>query len=126
MCMVEEALFFAGAPGLLPLYEQLRAALLQRYPDSVIRVQKTQISFCDPRPFCLVSLPRRAMGPGPCCIVTFGLGSRLVHERIVQAVEPYPGRWTHHVPIFRPEDVDDALLDWIEQAYGFKRLVCRP
>lgn len=47
------------------------------------------------------------------------LGRRLENPRIVQAAEPYPGRWTHHVLLEKPEDVDEELMDWLDLAYGF-------
>ena len=53
-------LFFEKAPLALPLYAAFEAALLARFPDTEIRVQKTQISFSQRHGFACVSLPRRA------------------------------------------------------------------
>ena len=39
--------------------------------------------------------------------------------RIAVAVEPYPNRWTHHVLVSRPEEVDEKLLSWLQEAYTF-------
>ena len=39
--------------------------------------------------------------------------------RIAVATEPYPNRWTHHVVVARPEDVDGELLGWLEAAWTF-------
>ena len=39
--------------------------------------------------------------------------------RIVQAVEAYPGRWTHHLLALSPADIDEELLDWIDEAFRF-------
>ena len=41
--------------------------------------------------------------------------------RIAVAVEPYPRRWTHHVLLSRPEEVDGQLLDWLREAYVFSQ-----
>ena len=51
--------------------------------------------------------------------MTFGLARRLDDPRIAQAVEPYPNRWTHHVLVQTPEEVDETLLRWIDEAYWF-------
>ena len=40
-------------------------------------------------------------------------------EQIAAAAEPYPNRWTHHVPVATPAELDGELLDWLEQAYAF-------
>ena len=42
-------------------------------------------------------------------MATLGLGRRVEHPRILQAVERYPGRWTHHLLLTAPEDVDGLL-----------------
>ena len=52
-------------------------------------------------------------------IVTFGLSHRLDSPRIAAAVEPYPNRWTHHVLIERPEQIDAELIGWLREAYEF-------
>ncbi|MHB1318955.1 MAG: hypothetical protein ACYCYF_10095, partial [Anaerolineae bacterium] len=49
-------------------------------------------------------------------VLTFGLRRRLDDLRIVEAVEPYPGRWTHHLIVARAEDVDAQVLAWLEEA----------
>ncbi|WP_418232505.1 DUF5655 domain-containing protein [Butyricicoccus sp.] len=33
--------------------------------------------------------------------------------------EPYPGRWTTHIVISSPSELDDELFDWVEQAFYF-------
>ena len=43
----------------------------------------------------------------------------MISPRIAVAVEPYPNRWTHHVVVSQPEEIDGKLLDWLSQAYQF-------
>ena len=47
------------------------------------------------------------------------LGWKLEDPRIIQAVEPYPGRWTNHVLLCREVEVDGELLDWLQEAWDF-------
>ena len=35
------------------------------------------------------------------------------------ATEPYPGRWTHHLLVSTPEELDGQLLAWLQEAYAF-------
>lgn len=126
--MDEIEAFFAQEPAMLPLFDALSYELLALYPDSEIVVQKTCVSFRDPSPYCYVSLPLRAGikgWPAHCFIVTFGLLTRVDHPRIKHAVEPYPNRWTHHVLVSTPADIDAQLLDWIKQAYTIKQVTGR-
>ena len=117
----EELLFFDPMPQALPLYQALREHVAAACPDLRVKVSKTQISFYHRRLFAMVSLPlRRRKGWPPCClVVTFGLGRRAESPRILQAIEPYPGRWTHHLVIGTVEEIDDELMAWAREAYNF-------
>lgn len=113
--------FFEGKEREFALYQALVEQLRGRIPDWRIQVGKSQISLYGRRLFGAVSLPvRRKKGwPERCILVTFGLGYRHPSPRIAVAVEPYPNRWTHHVLVERPEQIDEELLSWLQEAYAF-------
>lgn len=116
--------YFAAAPEMLPVYrvfEDRVVELCAARGPLTIRVQKTQITFSNRYNFACASLPiRRKKGwPNPCLMITFGLEYRLDNPRIVVATEPYPHRWTHHVLMTCPEDIDDELMSWVCAAYDF-------
>lgn len=106
-------LFFSKVPQLLPVYEALEEGILSRFPDATVTVQKSQIAFDNGRRFAFASLRGKRL------VVTFGLGHRVESPRIAQAVEPYPGRWTHHVPVASADELDTELYQWIMLAYDF-------
>lgn len=103
------------------LYEILEARMEEAFPDATVKVQKSQISFYTRHLFAAASLPvRRKKGwPAHCLLVTFGLSHRVDHPRIAVAVEPYPNRWTHHVVVSEPEEIDGQLMDWLREAHNF-------
>lgn len=115
---------FSSAPEMLPVYrvfeDRVREACEPRGPLT-IRVQKTQVTFSNQYNFACASLPlrRKRDWPDPCLMVTFGLERRLDHPRVAVATEPYPNRWTHHVLVTRPEEIDDELMGWVLAAYDF-------
>lgn len=113
--------FFDGKPRQQALYETLFTRLEENFPDASVKVQKSQISFYGRHLFAAASLPvrRRKEWPRDCILVTFGLGTRVVHDRIAVAVEPYPNRWTHHVVVTGEDEVDDRLMDWLRAAWDF-------
>ncbi|MEE3488287.1 MAG: DUF5655 domain-containing protein [Bulleidia sp.] len=118
----DEYHFFEEHMDALPIYEALKKEILKRIPDVQIKVSKTQISFIRKHGFAFVSfLPcRRAKErPAVWLTVSFGLGYRKDSERIDIAVEPYPGRWTHHVMIGSINEIDEELLSWINEAADF-------
>lgn len=113
--------FFDGKPTELDLYETLFQKLDTQYSEAAVKVQKTQISFYGKCLFAAASVPtRRKKGwPKTCLMVTIGLGHEKRSPRIAVATEPYPGRWTHHILIERPEQIDEELLEWFREAYDF-------
>lgn len=114
--------FFRDSPGSLPLYLRLEERILAMYPETHVRVQKTQISFSHRRNFAFASLlpaRRAALRPDPYLTVTVGLNRRLDSPRMDAVSEPYPGRWTHHIVIGDPEELDSELMGWIREAAEF-------
>lgn len=115
-------LFFDQQRDALPIYEAFEEALFARLPDTRMKVQKTQISFYNKHQFCCVSFlrvrPKKEL-PQPYLVVTFGLEQALQSPRIAAATEPYPNRWTHHVVVASPHEIDDELMAWIEAAAAF-------
>lgn len=111
--------FFDGRPDALALYRALAEVLERIAPEASVKVQKSQISFYDGGLFAMASLPRRKRDPG--LVVSFGLGHREPSPRIAVAVEPYPGRWTHHVPVAAEDQLDGELLGWLREARDFCR-----
>ena len=113
--------YFDQRPQEAALYEALFQRLCGAVPDASVKVQKSQISFYGRRLFAAASIPvrRKRSWPEHCLLVTFGLAFRLDSPRIAVAVEPYPNRWTHHVVIDRPEQLDEELMGWVRDAYDF-------
>lgn len=114
-------MMFDKLPAALPIYEAAEAKLCAAFPDARIKVSKTQVSFYNRYLFAALWPPLRKIKgrPGVYLVLTFGLGHRLEHPRIVESVEPYPGRWTHHVLLASPEELDELVMGWVQEAYDF-------
>lgn len=121
--MDEELQFFLDKkPRARELYRGFKTRLLQQLGQVGVTVQKTQISFANKYNFAFVScmkLKGAAAHKEGYIVVTFGLGQPVHSPRIAVATEAYPGRWTHHVLIARPEEVDDELMAWVGAAADF-------
>ena len=112
--------FFAGKPEEEVLARQVLTWLLAELPGTDIRVQKSQITFRGRYNFGALSLPRRAQDKrAHTLLLTLGLPARLDTDRVAVATEPYPGRWTHHIPLTSPQDLDEELRGWVHAAYQF-------
>lgn len=114
--------FFEGHKDALPLYEKLEKRILDEIDDVRIKVQKSQISFYNRHLFACVSFMRvrkKKDCPESYIVITFGLGHKVESPRIDIATEPYPNRWTHHVLVSRPDEIDGELMGWIKEAAEF-------
>lgn len=116
---LDALMFFDRKPGALALYEALAARLLALYPDTMIRVGKTQISFYDGHMYACASLTPvlpKAQRPDPFLTVSFGGREALDSPRAI-AVPVGPGRFTHHVIVGSAEEIDGELMLWLETAH---------
>lgn len=43
--------------------------------------------------------------------------SRDAAPRWKRVVEPAPGRFTHHLELYAPEDVDAEVVEWLAEAW---------
>lgn len=114
--------FFDRKPEALSLYEVFEKKVLSEINNVDVKVQKTQIAFSNRHNFAFVSfLPvrKKKERSEAYIVVTFGLGYCVESPRIDAAVEPYPGRWTHHVLISKEEEIDEKLMGWVKEAAAF-------
>ena len=115
-------MFFVGHREALELYRIFEDALYSSFSNVNKRVQKTQITFFNRHVFACVSfarVKRKAELPEGYMVITLGLPAPLDSERIAVKTEPYPGRWTHHIVVSRPEELDTELFSWVRAAYEF-------
>ena len=115
-------MFFDQHMDILPLYQAFEELLFDSFPVVNKRVQKTQIIFSNRHVFACVSfarVKRKAELPMRFIVITLGLPAPLDSERVAVKTEPYPGRWTHHIVVNKPEELDEELLSWVREAYDF-------
>ena len=115
-------MFFDQHMDILPLYQAFEELLFDSFPVVNKRVQKTQITFSNRHVFACVSfarVKRKTELPMRFIVITLGLPAPLDSERVAVKTEPYPGRWTHHIVVNKPEELDEELLSWIKTAYTF-------
>ncbi len=120
----DELMFFGSRPGIIPVYEALVGKLLAAYPDTKIKVSKSQISFYNRHLYACISFARvkkKKELPGSWFVLTLGLNYPLESDRVAVKAEPYPGRWTTHLVIGAESDLNTELFHWVQQAYDFAK-----
>jgi len=110
--------FFAGHDDSRRVFEAVQEAVAQAGPADV-RVTKSQVAFRRRTGFAFVWMPDMYLRPGDVPLVlTVGLRRRDGSPRWKQIVEPAPGRFTHHVELRDPSEVDDEVRAWLAEAWA--------
>lgn len=112
-------MLFRRSPEAIPIYDALEHRVLAEVPQAEARVQKTQVSFYNRHMFACASLLRpirRAAMPYPYLTVSIGLTHGIDSPRAAACVEIRQNRWTNHVLLGSPDEVDDELMSWIAEA----------
>jgi hypothetical protein len=114
--------FFSGQEDRINLYIATEEMIKSLGPLT-IDIMKSQISFGTKYKFAWVWLPPDSSGKRPknSIVLSFGLGHRIESKQIAEAVEPYPGRWTHHIIIQEEADLNTNVQKWLKQAYAFSQ-----
>jgi hypothetical protein len=108
---------FEGRPRSLALFQHVRLYIESLGPVKV-EAAKTQVSFGMKRKFAWVWLPQMWIKKQPeeSIVLTFALPRRVEDRRIKEAVEPRPGRWTHHLVMQKEADLDSQVRQWLREA----------
>lgn len=119
---MDTLMFFDRHREALPVFQAFEALVFDSFPVVDKRVQKTQITYYNRHVFACISfarVKRKAELPEGYMVITLGLPAPLDSERVAAKTEAYPGRWTHHIVVSKPEELDDELVSWIRESYDF-------
>lgn len=99
------AMFFADYPLSRHLFDLLQVQV-DRLGGVELHMQKSQVAFGRRKTFARAWIPgralRRVVAP---LVLTLSLRHRYPSPRWKQVVEPYPGRFTHHLELDSPADL---------------------
>jgi hypothetical protein len=110
--------FFAGHEASRPIFEALREAIEELGPVDT-RVTKSQVAFYRRKAFAWAWIPDRYLhGQHAPLVLTLSFRQRDPSPRWKEIVEPYPGRFTHHLELYSRADVDDEVCAWLQAAWG--------
>lgn len=86
---------------------------------ATVRLTSGQIALRRRIGFAWLWLPGRWLArPGAEIVLSIGLRSRLDSPRFTEVVEPYPGRWMHHLEVHEVGDLDDEVAGWLAGAFA--------
>ena len=110
--------FFAGHEESRQIFEALRRAVAA-VGLAQLRVTKSQVAFRRRRAFAWAWMPGTYLG-GSCAplVLTVALRRRDTSSRWKEIVEPYPGRFIHHLELRAEAEIDDEVRAWLREAWG--------
>jgi hypothetical protein len=116
MTFTEE--FFEGQELSRRIFQAVRS-LVDSIGPADIRASKSQIAFRRRRSFAWAWMPGRYLRGKPAPLVlTIGLGRHDGSPRWKEVVEPYPGRFIHHLELYSPEEVSEEVRAWLAEAWN--------
>jgi len=109
--------FFEGWEKAKELFGVLRAAV-EAVGPAKLRVTKSRIAFRRHRAFAWVWIPGRYLrGKTAPLVLTLSFPSRDPSPRWKEIVEPYPGRFTHHLELYSANEIDEMVREWLRIAW---------
>ena len=109
--------YFQGYPQSGKLFDRLEE-LTNQLGEVEVRVTKSQVGFWRTKAFAYAWVPekylRRKSAP---LVLSVPLRRRDASPRWKQVVEPYPGRFTHHLELYRLDDLDGEVEKWLLEAW---------
>jgi hypothetical protein len=99
------------------LFESLRG-VIDSIGTAEIRVTKSQVAFRRRKAFAWAWMPGKYLrGKSAPLVLTVSLHHKDPSPRWKQVLQPYPGRYTHHLELYFAEDIDKEVHDWLLEAW---------
>ncbi len=109
--------YFDGHEDSRQLFDCLLEMIEALGPAEML-VQQSQIAFRRNKAFAFAWRPGKYLkGRGAPLVLTVGLRRRDPSPRWKSVVQAAPGRFTHHMEIHSPNDIDDQVCGWLQEAW---------
>ncbi len=109
--------FFADFPGSRPLFDVL-ARMVEAVGPADVKVSKSQVAFRRKKAFAWAWIPGRYLrGKTAPLVLSVSLPQRDPSPRWKEVVQPAPGRFMHHLELYKLEDLDEQVAEWLRAAW---------
>jgi len=111
--------YFEGREDSRNLFETLRETI-DALGETQLRVSKSQVAFYRKKAFAWAWIPGIYLRGRPAAplVLTVGLRRRDPSPRWKEIIEPYPGRFTHHLELYTPAEIDAEARAWLQEAWA--------
>jgi len=95
----------------------LIANLIAGMGESEVQASKSQIAFRTRKNFAAVWMPKQYLkGKAAPLVLSLSFSTMDPSPRWKEVVRISPGRFTHHLELWHPSDVDDEVGEWLCKA----------
>lgn len=109
--------YFSGYEQSRQLFDGLNS-LINQLGSVSIAVTKSQVAFRRRKAFAWAWIPRKYLkGKVAPLVLTISLPDRDSSTRWKEVVEPYPGRFIHHLELYSLQDIDEQVVGWLQAAW---------
>jgi hypothetical protein len=109
--------YFKGKDESRKLFEAVRS-LIDSLGTAEIRVTRSQVAFRRRKAFAWAWRPDKYLrGKIAPLVLTIFLPRKDPSPRWKQVVEPYPGRFIHHLELYSTSEIDDKVRNWLQEAW---------
>ena len=110
--------YFAGHEQSRMLFDAL-IKVINKLGTAEIAVTKSQVAFRRHKAFAWAWIPGkylkgRLVAP---LVLTVSFPYPDASPRWKEIVEPYPGRFTHHLELYSASEVDEEVVGWLQAAW---------
>jgi hypothetical protein len=110
--------FFRGRDDSRRLFDTV-ARQVDRLGGATIRVSKSQVAFRRKKNFALVWIPGQYLSNRPTAplVLTISFPTRDPSPRWKSITEVRPNLFTHHLELYRKNEIDDEVRKWLQVAW---------
>jgi hypothetical protein len=109
--------FFRGREDSRRLFDAISQEV-ERLGDATVRVSKSQVAFRRKNNFAVVWIPGQYLtNPAAPLVLTLSFPRRDLSPRWKEITEAGPGRFTHHLELYREGEIDEEVRRWLQEAW---------
>ncbi len=109
--------FFDNYPDSRALFDPLFEVVNEIGPVE-IKISKSQIAFIHKKTYAWAWIPAKYLrGKTAPLVITISFRRRDSSPRWKEIVEPYPGRFMHHLELRSVDEIDSQVRQWLKQAW---------
>jgi hypothetical protein len=108
--------FFAGRPESRRIFDAIMVAV-GAFGQVSLRVSRSQVALVLDKTFAVVWIPEMYLQrPAAPLVLTVSFPESREWERWKEIYQVGAHRFTHHLELWAPEEVDSEVLDWLKEA----------